>query len=191
VSEGASFADALAALPARQQRFVLEYLRDLRGRDAALRAGYSAKTADVQASQLLRKLKPVIDLGLAEAMPPAEILYRLTLFARGTLADFLVVERQSYHPRQPVPAPTEDDPDAVRWVEDPVPVERVVTHWDFERARDAGALHLVKKFKEGLHGIELELHDPIRALELLGKAHKLFVDRQEQSGAVDIRVRYE
>lgn len=44
-------------LSPKQGRFVLEYLVDLNGTQAAIRAGYSMKTADVQASQLLGKLK--------------------------------------------------------------------------------------------------------------------------------------
>lgn len=37
----------------KQQRFVLEYLKDLNATQAAIRAGYSAKTAKVQGSRLL------------------------------------------------------------------------------------------------------------------------------------------
>lgn len=42
-------------LDARQQRFVDEYLVDLNGTQAAIRAGYSAKTAAEQAYDLLRR----------------------------------------------------------------------------------------------------------------------------------------
>lgn len=57
-----------AALAPKQQRFVEEYAVDLNGKQAAIRAGYSAHTAEVQASQLLGKLKvkAAIDLLLAE-----------------------------------------------------------------------------------------------------------------------------
>ena len=44
-----------ASLSLKQQRFVSEYLKDLNGSAAAIRAGYSQKTADVQAYALLRK----------------------------------------------------------------------------------------------------------------------------------------
>lgn len=44
-------------LPPRQQRFVEEYLLDLNATQAAIRAGYSAKTADVQGSRLLGNAK--------------------------------------------------------------------------------------------------------------------------------------
>jgi len=45
----------LAALEPRQQRFVQEYLTDLNGTQAAIRAGYSANTAAEQSYDLLRK----------------------------------------------------------------------------------------------------------------------------------------
>lgn len=44
------------SLNKRQQRFVEEYLVDLNGTQAAIRAGYSPKTANEQAAQLLAKL---------------------------------------------------------------------------------------------------------------------------------------
>jgi phage terminase small subunit len=44
-------------LTPKQSRFVEEYLVDLNGKQAAIRAGYSAKAAEVQASRLLRNVK--------------------------------------------------------------------------------------------------------------------------------------
>ena len=44
-------------LTPQQQRFVAEYLIDLNGTQAAVRAGYSPKTAAVQASRLLSLIK--------------------------------------------------------------------------------------------------------------------------------------
>jgi len=44
-------------LSARQRCFVLEYVKDLNGAQAAIRAGYSPKGADVQASRLLGNAK--------------------------------------------------------------------------------------------------------------------------------------
>lgn len=45
------------ALTAKQERFVAEYLIDLNGKQAAIRAGYSEKTAEQQASRLLSNVK--------------------------------------------------------------------------------------------------------------------------------------
>ena len=46
----------MAAITPKQQRFCEEYVIDLNGTQAAIRAGYSAKTANEQSSQLLAKL---------------------------------------------------------------------------------------------------------------------------------------
>jgi phage terminase small subunit len=54
----------MAALSAKQQRFIEEYLIDLNGTQAAIRAGYSVKTADRMASENLRK--PDIQKALQE-----------------------------------------------------------------------------------------------------------------------------
>lgn len=54
-----------AALPPKQQRFVHEYLVDLNGTQAAIRAGYSKHTANEQSSQLLAKLS--IQQAIAQA----------------------------------------------------------------------------------------------------------------------------
>ena len=53
-------------LTPKQSRFVEEYLTDLNGKQAAIRAGYSAKTAEVQASHLLSI--PKIQLALSAVM---------------------------------------------------------------------------------------------------------------------------
>lgn len=47
----------MAGLNPKQLRFVDEYLVDLNGTRAAIRAGYSPKTAEVQASRLLSHVK--------------------------------------------------------------------------------------------------------------------------------------
>ncbi len=49
----------------KQQRFVDEYMIDCNGTQAAIRAGYSPKTADQQASRLLTKVK--VAAAIAEA----------------------------------------------------------------------------------------------------------------------------
>lgn len=56
----------MAKLSDRQQRFVDEYLIDLNGTQAAIRAGYSAKTANEQASRMLTKVS--IQQAISERM---------------------------------------------------------------------------------------------------------------------------
>ena len=56
----------MAKFTAKQQRFIEEYLIDLNATQAAIRAGYSVKTANEQGSQLLAKLS--IQQAIAEKM---------------------------------------------------------------------------------------------------------------------------
>ena len=46
-----------SSLTPRQERFVAEYLIDLNATQAAIRAGYSAKTAEVQGPRLLGNVR--------------------------------------------------------------------------------------------------------------------------------------
>jgi phage terminase small subunit len=54
-------------LPPRQAIFVAEYLVDLNATQAAIRAGYSAKTAEVQASRLLSNVKVAASIAARRA----------------------------------------------------------------------------------------------------------------------------
>lgn len=56
----------MARMTERQQRFVDEYLIDLNATQAAIRAGYSAKTADQQGSRMLANVK--VQQEIAEKM---------------------------------------------------------------------------------------------------------------------------
>lgn len=49
-----------------------------------------------------------------------------------------------------------------------------------ERMQALGRLRKIKIGKDG--GVEFELHDPTRALELLGRAQKMFTDKVEMTG---------
>lgn len=48
-----------------------------------------------------------------------------------------------------------------------------------EKAQQAGLLHLAKKIKGGKYGLEIELYDAQAALIQIGKAHGLWVEKQE------------
>lgn len=62
-------------LPARVLLFVKEYLIDLNGAQAAIRAGYSEKSAKEQAARLLTNanVKALIEAGMAERSKRTEI----------------------------------------------------------------------------------------------------------------------
>jgi len=40
---------------------------------------------------------------------------------------------------------------------------------DVAKAKKSGRTHIIRKLKEGKHGTELELHDKLKALELVGR----------------------
>ena len=90
----------MAKLTAKQQRFCDEYLVDLNATQAAIRAGYSSKTAHVIGAENLSKpnLKRYIDQRMAEKESALiadqdEVLKYLTAVMRGeSRASVVVVE---------------------------------------------------------------------------------------------------
>ena len=70
-------------LTPRAQRFVDEYLIDLNGKQAAIRAGYSPKCAEVQASRLLSSAK----VGEAVAEARAQLSERSGRSVAAVMAD--------------------------------------------------------------------------------------------------------
>jgi phage terminase small subunit len=174
----------VSSLTDKQQRFVDAYLECWNASEAARRAGYKGPRANQAGQDYLSKpdIRAAIDARLAEhKMGADEVLARLSAIAHGGVADFVRIERVVFHPRVPITAPTPEDPKAVEWVEDPIPQEKTVIAIDLEQARDRGKLHLLKKYKESQWGPEVETHDPVRALELLGKHHRLFAEQVEVS----------
>ena len=88
----------VANMTPKQQRFCDEYLIDLNGTQAAIRAGYSAKTANEQASRMLAKanIKEYIDQRMAEKEKSLiadqdEVLKYLTSVLRGEGTEEMVV----------------------------------------------------------------------------------------------------
>ena len=62
-------------LTPKQQRFVAEYLKDLNGTQAAIRTGYSKRTANEQAARLLANvsIRAAIDAGQSRHLDRAEL----------------------------------------------------------------------------------------------------------------------
>jgi phage terminase small subunit len=86
------------ALTLKQSRFVEEYIVDLNGKKAAIRAGYSPKTAEVQASRMLRKAK--VQTAVEEAMQARSrrtgisadhVVLELEKLAFSNISDFIEV----------------------------------------------------------------------------------------------------
>lgn len=56
----------MTTITEKQKRFADEYLKDLNGKQAAIRSGYSPKTAEVQGSRLLSNAKVQAYIGLKQ-----------------------------------------------------------------------------------------------------------------------------
>lgn len=78
----------------KERRFVAEYLIDCNGTQAAIRTGYSAKSATSQASDLLRKpnIRAAIEHALAQHdVAAGRIIAELAAVAFGNMGDFINV----------------------------------------------------------------------------------------------------
>ena len=176
----------MAKLTPKQQRFADEYLVDLNGKQAAIRAGYSEKTAEAQASRLLSnaKVQHYIQKRKQDRVERTEItqdmvLYELASIAFSNAADYAkVVEKEAT-------IQTDDGEEIQIFDKDGNPVmyrtvEPVLTSELTEKQKRA--LSVIKK---GRDGFEIKPYDKLRALELLGKHIGMFQDRVEVTGEVN------
>lgn len=78
------------SLTPKQSRFVEEYLKDCNGTQAAIRAGYSKRTANEQASRLLAKanVRSELDKRLLRISSKIEVTAERVLLERSRLAFF-------------------------------------------------------------------------------------------------------
>jgi phage terminase small subunit len=154
----------MRALSNKRMAFVNEYLVDFNATQAAIRAGYSEKTAQAQSSRLLSnvivsdEIKAHLD---EKAMSADEVLTRLADMARSDMGDFLDISPMSFQV-------------------------------DLNKAKELRLTKLIKKVKlhttttlskDGVetetHTIETELYDAQAALVQLGRYHKLFTDKTD------------
>lgn len=151
----------MAKLTAKQQRFVGEYLLDLNATQAAVRAGYSEKTARSQGQRMLTNadIQSAIQQAMDKRSRRVEItqdwvLEELRRIASSNGADFArVVTLRSAEDGEP-PLQTVELEDT-----DDLPAEK----------RSAIASIEQTKF-----GIKVSSYDRVRALELLGKHLGMF-----------------
>jgi phage terminase small subunit len=156
----------VSELTTKQRAFVDAYLTHWNASQAARDAGYKGKRANQQGQDYLSK--PVIQTAIAARlaelkMSADEVLTRLTSHARGSMAPFIRRD-------------TDGD----------------LYGFDLSETQP---LHLIKKAsvtrrrqkddKDQIVTVEtvtIELYDAQAALQLLGRHHKLFVDRTEVTG---------
>jgi phage terminase small subunit len=137
-------------LTPKQILFIAEYLTDLNGTQAAIRAGYSPTSAKAQAYENLTKphIQNEINRQLkAKILGKDEILFRLSEMARASMGDFITVDGAGF------------------------------VNFDMREAVKNGKLHLIKKITVEKGRLVVELHDAKDALVQLGRYHTLFKDK--------------
>lgn len=155
----------MAAMTAKQQRFCDEYLIDMNATQAAIRAGYSKKTARVIGQENL--LKPAIRNYIEKRMAEKEkaliadqdeVMKYLTSVMRRELTEHVVVtlceEESTYVP---------DDDGKMR-------------------------KQTIKKEMPEIVEIPARLADANKAAELLGKAYALFTDKLEADMDMELNI---
>lgn len=156
----------MKSLSNKQFRFVQEYIIDMNATQAAIRAGYSPKSARNQGSRLMTNddiLVAINQLISDFTMSAQEVLVRLTEIARGNIGEFLKINGFNIE-------------------------------IDLEKIKDKDSCRVLKKVKQRRSSyidkqgnkvestvVEIELYDRLDAIEMLGKYHRMFVDRSENS----------
>ena len=152
-------------LNVRQRRFVAEYLKDLNGAQAAIRAGYSPASAKHSACRLLKL--PDVRAAVQEAMrlraeqtgiTQAQVVRALAAIAFADTADYQDVQGDALALRDSAQIGQEQ-----------------------RRA--------IQCYKQGKFGPEIQLCDKMRALELLGKHLGMF-EKQTETEDAAVRVEF-
>ncbi|NGP62694.1 terminase small subunit [Paenibacillus thiaminolyticus] len=168
------------ALTAKQKAFVQEYLIDLNATQAAIRAGYSAKTARKIGAENLTK--PDIQKAIQEAMERREkrteitqdrVLQELAKIGFADIKSYLSFRTE----RAVVGYETVDDEEV------PVFGYQDVIELKPSDQVDGAVISEVKHTKEG---IAFKLHDKVSALEKIGRHLGMFKDKVEHSGSMDV-----
>lgn len=169
----------MAKLTAKQQRFCDEYLIDLNATQAAIRAGYSKKTANEQGARLL--VNASIQKKIFELQKEREkrteitqdsVLHELALIAFAKASDYArVVEKDAMVEVDGNMVPVlDEDGKQVKYRT----VEPILTDELTEDQKKAIAV-----IKKGRDGFEIKPYSKIQALELLGKHLGMFTEKVE------------
>lgn len=147
----------------KQQRFVEEYLVDLNATQAAIRAGYSAKTANEQGARLLT------NVSVAEAISER----RLALSKTAEVTQERIVAEYArmafYDPASIAGQPMSGPGDIPNLPED---VRRAIVGWGWDKSGN----------------FTLKLADKNAALTSLGRHLGMFTDKVEHSGEMKLNI---
>ena len=150
------------ALTEKQARFVAEYLVDLNATEAAKRAGYSEKTAYSIGFENLRKpeIQEAIQFAMDARAKRTEIsqdrvLKELAAIGFSRATDFVKITERGIV--QLTPTDTLGD----------------------EQRR------AISSIKEGKFGVELRLHDKLRALQMIGEHIGMFTGKESEQDDIE------
>lgn len=158
----------------REELFCLEYIKDLNGTRAAIRAGYTENEAGaaVQASRLLKKPKVMARIATLAAEQKAKlkadadtVLIELSRLATVDISEAFDSMGQL--------KPLHEIPEQVRRA-----ISGIEVHEIFDgQGEQKSVIGLAKKVK---------FYDKNKSLELLGKFHKLFTEKHEVTGTLTL-----
>ena len=162
-------------LTAKQRRFVDEYLVDFNVTQAAIRAGYSKRSAHVTGAETLRNPKVAVEI----ARRQRDLQVRTEVSQDRVVKELMRVafaDATNYVQGQPRTIVGVDGKERVVQVVMPTEMAELT---DDQRAAIAA-------IKQTSSGIEVKLCDKLKALELLGRHIGMFNDKLEVKGAIDI-----
>ena len=166
----------------RMKKFVDEYLIDFNATQAAIRAGYSTDTANEQGSQLLarpdiRELVAEGQRAIAERTQTFQdnAVDELKIVGFSNLADFLTVKDGGIVEQKPFNELTKEQTKCIKKIKQTV---------RSSHSADGTILHQTAV-------IEIELHDKLKALELLGRHLGMFNDTLRLEGALPLTISFE
>lgn len=174
------------ALNPKQQRFVEEYLVDLNATQAAIRAGYSQKTAAEAGYENLRKpqIAEAIAVAQQERSARTEITQDMVLRELGKIgfADI----RKAIRWGATVAVPLQTGIDADDFTEDGEPyrvhTDLALIASDEIDDNTAAAISEIKQTKEGL---AIKFHSKLEALSKIGQHLGMFKEKVELTGKDD------
>ena len=139
----------------KQQKFVAEYLIDLNAKAAAIRAGYSAKTAQAQGARLLSHVlvSAAIAKKAVRVMDRAEITAANVVRELGRIAFSEITDFADFSA-------------------DSVTLKDCADLTEAQRAA-------IGEVSETKHGVRFKLHSKMAALDMLGRHFALFTEIHE------------
>jgi len=167
------------ALTNKQRVFIREYLRDFNATQAALRSGYSERSAYAIGSRLLKNVEVAAAIE-EKVMPAEEVKLGLTEIARGDISDLMDITPAGFTFRLLL-----TDENGNRYVNPNTKLikkirQKVTT--SLSKNNDGEDREIIET--------EIELYSRHEALRDMGKHYKMFTDKveQENSGEVLFRI---